>query len=132
MPPVIQSMSKTKKRETKMEESVGVFWIFENRIYFESQSVNDIEAIHCFKDSDLSHYEVWEKIRKQNPSFYLYEYEEIPRGRMVYQTDKRQFIVYCNENILQNKESRGLILANFHLIGKDVIFKEDEHYYRIL
>jgi len=107
---------------------VGVFWIFENQIFFETQKLKGIKPINGFKDSDLSHYQVWDKVKNQNSKFYLYEYEDIPRGRVVYDILNNQFIVYCNENILKEEESKKLILENFGLIDENYIFKEDEHY----
>ena len=109
-------------------KNIGIFWIFENQIFMQTQKLKEIKSINGFKDSDLSHYRVWDKVKNQNSKFYLYEYEEIPRGRIVYNTMKNQFIIYCNSNILRDKISKKLILENFGLIDENYIFKEDEHY----
>ena len=111
-----------------MNNNIGVFWIFEKRVFSETQKLKDIKSINGFKDSDLSHYQVWDKVKKQHPKFYLYRYEDIPRGRVVYNTKENQFIIYCNENILQDTISKKLILENFQLLNENSIFKEDEHY----
>jgi len=107
---------------------VGIFWIFEKQIFFETEKLKDIKAVNSFKDSDLSHYQMWDKIKNQHPKFYLYEYEDIPRGRIIYNIEKNQFIVYCNENILKEKSLQKLILEKFQIFNENVIFKEDEHY----
>jgi len=60
--------------------------------------------------------------------FYLYEYEDIPRGRVVYNIKENQFIIYCNENTLQDEISKKLILEKFRILNENIIFKEDEHY----
>jgi len=111
-----------------MDKNIGIFWIFENKIFSETQKINDIKTINGFKDSDLSHYQVWNKIRNQHPKFYLYEYEDIPRGRVVYNVSKNKFVIYCNENILQDEILKRLILEKFQLLNEKSVFQEDEHY----
>ena len=111
-----------------MNNNIGVFWIFEKRVFFETQKLEDIKSINGFKDSDLYHYQVWNKVKNQHSKFYLYEYENIPRGRVVYDIKENLFIIYCNENILQKEISKKLILEKFQLLNENSIFKEDEHY----
>jgi len=113
---------------SRNKKDIGVFWIFKNKVFFETQKLEDIESINGFKDSDLSHYQVWDKIKNKHSKFYLYEYEEIPRGRVVYDTEKNQFIIYCNENTLQEEISKKIILEKFQLLNENAIFQEDEHY----
>ena len=81
-----------------------------------------------FIDSDLSHYKVWDEIKSKNKDFYLYEYEEIPRGRAVYDTINQNFIIYCNKDILLNLQDKKQILEAFEIKDKNYSFKEDEHY----
>ena len=35
-----------------MNRNIGVFWIFENKVVFETQKLEDIKSINGFKDSD--------------------------------------------------------------------------------
>ena len=106
---------------------IGIFWIYENKIYYKTQNLQEIKPINGFIDSDLSHYEVWDEIKYQNKDFYLYEYEQIPRGRIVYNTITQNFIIYCNKELLSS-QAKSLILKAFEIKDKNYIFKEDEHY----
>jgi len=120
-------------RRLYRQKSIGIFWIYEQRVFSEVQKLEDIKSINGFKDSNLSHYKGWNKIKNQHPKFYLYEYEDIPRGRVVYDIKNKIFIIYCNKNILQDEISKRLILEKFNLlrrfeISKDIRFKEDEQY----
>ena len=114
--------------------SIGIFWIYEKQVFSEVQKLEDIKSINGFKDSNLSHYKIWDKIKNQHPKFYLYEYEDIPSGRIVYDIENNIFIIYCNENILQDEVSKRLILEKFTLVKRfersqdRIQFKEDEHY----
>jgi len=107
---------------------IGIFWIYENKIFAKTQNLDEVKSINGFKDSDLSHYQVWDKIKNKHPKFYFFEYEDIPRGRIVYDVNKNRFIIYCNENILQDKISKKIILKKFDLINGQAIFKADSHY----
>lgn len=111
-----------------MNKAIGVFWIYDNKVFLETQKLEDIKSINGFKDSDLSHYQVWDKVKNQHHKFYLYEYEDIPRGRVVYDIEENLFIIYCNENTLQEEVSKKLILEKFQLLNENSIFKEDGHY----
>ena len=111
-----------------MNKDIGVFWIFDNKVFLETQKLEDIKSINGFKDSDLSHYQAWDKVKTQHPKFYLYEYEDIPRGRIVYDIEKNEFIIYCNKNTLQEDISKKLISEKFKILNENMIFKEDEHY----
>lgn len=107
---------------------VGVFWIYEGEVYHKAVSVDDITPINGFIDSDLAHYEVWDEIQRKNPAFYLYEYEEIPRGRVVYDTVKKYYVVYANSTIIKSPIHRKRIAETFEVDRNRIKFFEDEHY----
>jgi len=108
--------------------NIGVFWIFEKQLFVELQLLDDIQSINGFKDSDLSHYHVWKKVKKLHSKFYILEYEDVPRGRIVFDISNNQFIVYCNKDILLEEISKKLILNKFELSKQNTLFKVDEHY----
>jgi len=111
-----------------MNNKIGIFWIYKNQIFFKTQKLKNIKVVNGFKDSDLSHYQVWDEIKNKHPKLYLFEYEDIPRGRIVYNIKENKFIIYCNENILHDGLSKKIILENFDLLKEQVVFKKDEHY----
>lgn len=111
-----------------MNGCIGVFWIYKSQIYAKSIQIDKVKPIRGFIDSDFAHYQEWSEISIQNKDFYLYEYEDIPRGRVVYDIEENQFIIYCNEIILKKEISKRLILEKFQILNENSIFKEDEHY----
>jgi len=90
--------------------------------------MDTVKAINNFIDSDFSHYQVWHEISSQNKNFYLYEYEDIPRGRVVYDIEKLRYIVYSNDDIINSSEAKKLIIEAFNLNVNNVIFQYDMHY----
>jgi len=107
---------------------IGIFWVYNSKIYFTSVEKENIKAINGFKDSDFAHYQVWNEISSQNKDFYLYEYEDIPRGRVVYDVENQQYVVYANNDIISSNEANLLVINAFNLKGEKVLFKYDEHY----
>jgi hypothetical protein len=111
-----------------LNKSVGVFWVYQNIVYLKTQKLDTIKSINGFKDSDLSHYQVWDEIKLQNNNFYIYEYEDIPRGRVVYDCNDKIFIVYCNPIFIDNINIKDSIIKAFDLPKNSYKFIEDEHY----
>ncbi len=108
--------------------NIGVFWIYQKCIYFKSIEVSKIKAMNDLIDSDFSYYKVWDKISSKNNDFYLYKYEDIPRGRVVYDVENTQYIIYSNHDIVNLDEAQGLIIEAFNLDTTTVLFQYDAHY----
>ena len=64
---------------------VGIFWIDGTGTMF-AESVSLREAVDYgeFKIFDGSHIDLWDKAVSANPQWRGLEYEEVPRGRVVY------------------------------------------------
>jgi len=107
---------------------LGVFWIYDNQVFTKKQALSDIEPINGFKDSNLAHYQVWNEIQHKHPKFYLFEYEDIPRGRVVFNVKNQIFIIYSNDNILNDVTAKTLIIKAFELKSTQCHFAYDEHY----
>lgn len=107
---------------------IGIFWLYNNNIYLKSINIDSLKAIENFIDSNFAHYQVWDEISSQHKDFYLYEYEDIPRGRVVYDIANMQYIVYANNKTISSHESKTLIINAFILQRDKVVFLYDEHY----
>ena len=90
--------------------------------------MDQVKAIDNFKDSDFGHYQVWDEISAQNKELYIYEYEDISRGRIVYDQKQEAFIVYSNNDIINSDEAKKLIMKTFDLKKEEVLFQYDRHY----
>jgi len=111
-----------------MKPKIGIFWIHKSKIYLKSIGLDQVKVIDGFKDSDFGHYQVWDEMSAQNKELYIYEYEDIPRGRIVYNVNHGLFIVYSNEDIINSDEAKKLIMDAFGLNDEAVSFQYDAHY----
>lgn len=87
-----------------MEIKVGIFWVIKGKFFAkvegkrleEEQGVGRA-ALTGFIDSDLGHYECWEKlcgIRYPNADFSTF-----PRGRVMYDVNKKEHLIYADRCI---------------------------------
>jgi len=107
---------------------IGIFWIYNNNIFSKKIELNKGIEYGNFLTDDFSHYEVWEEIKNTNKQLFYFEYEEIPRGRVVYDLINENFVIYANSNILRDKELISLIFKDFKLNNEKVTLKNDYHY----
>lgn len=117
------------KGKTAAIPEVGVFWIADDGTMFhESVSLRDAEDYGDFKIFGGCHYDLWRKAVRANPQWRDKEYENVPRGRVVYRRHPKtpHFIVYLPKRLLKY---RGKVVSTFHLPSAYVRFDTtDEHY----
>lgn len=108
---------------------LGIFWIDDSgTMYAESVSLRDSEDYGDFRVFGGDHYSLWDKAVRANPKWRNMEYEEVPRGRVIYKKDpkKPEFVVYLPRRIAKHK---GKVLDRFNLPAGHVRFDmTDEHY----
>jgi hypothetical protein len=93
----------------------------------------DAEKYGDFLTSPHAHYDLWESWRAQRPPDGLAaivreaEYEEWPRGRVVYNFVHNQFIVYGDKQVFEHKLQHR-VLEHFGIPANRVEFSKDGHY----
>ena len=113
------------------ESYIGIFWFYQNSIICKklllSESQKDTLGIH---DSPYQHVQEWEGknvFLPEHPELFGTEYQELPRGRVVYLSHKKLFAVYADKSCL-NKETKEQLIDIFFLPSSNTIFKRDPHY----
>ena len=121
------------KRKVAAIPQVGIFWydMATNKVYSAASTIRDAEGYGNILIYDGTHYENWNWIRMQNPKWKkVRDYEDIPRGRVVYEKDPKKpvFIVYAPRE-LNNSKAKRAIRSEFGLPSGHVKFDfTDEHY----
>ncbi len=114
-----------------MTPKVGIFWIYRNKIIGKTYSLSEAEKYGNFLSPILGHYEYWEEIQKLEPKLYYEEYENIPRGRVVYNMIKKQFVLLSSKSIIKNQSVVKAIKEFFSIQDNTKLIKKSDFHYEI-
>ena len=113
------------------ESYIGIFWFYQNSIICKklllSESKKDALGIH---DSPFQHVHEWESkniFLPKHPELFGTEYQELPRGRVVFLSNKNLVVIYTDKACL-SKEVKKQLIDSFCLPSSNTIFKSDPHY----
>jgi hypothetical protein len=119
------------------QPAVGIFWRVEDVLVIDRSTLDDAEPYGDCITHAGGHYERWEEwsalSRAQRasagyPDRIAYsEYDQWPRGRIVYETPARRFVLYADRR-LQQPAIIAALKAAFGLEDAEVIVKSDSHY----
>jgi hypothetical protein len=100
-------------------------------------SLADAEPYGEFLTHPYGHYEIWSDWQQPRrapitdrfivTAIVDHEYEHFPRGRIVYHTKHRQFILYADRR-LQQDPTIAAIAGKFGLMNGTFMVRSDEHY----
>ncbi len=110
---------------------IQIFWIYKDTVIGKAVDlVEGDQSIPGVIDSPDTHVYVWES----DPEFRLpfselreFEYQSIPRGRVIYFKSKSVFKIYMDK-VLFSKVDKRNILEFFDLATSKVIWDTDSHY----
>jgi hypothetical protein len=117
--------------------AVGIFWLVNGVLVVDRSMLEDAEPYGDCLTHAAGHFERWEEWQRMGAARLVAighpeviattEYDEWPRGRIVYQTPTRQFLVYADRR-LQKSKCIDLVKAAFGLKHAKVIVLSDAHY----
>jgi hypothetical protein len=107
---------------------VGIFWINQTQVLADTVVWTGGESYGDFVNGLSDHCTHWATFQQQRPELRRYEYEQVPRGRVIYNTLTATFTVYGSERFIRDEAQRAIVLAAFHLPRNQTRFVADEHY----
>ena len=114
---------------------MGIFWAVQEpgsaAVLLDHRcSLEEAEPYGNMLTCPHGHYEVWEQWRKAGGRAVIVasEYEEWPRGRIVYDTESDRFILYADAQILRDQTLINAIHERFGLPMERTDRKRDHHY----
>ena len=116
-------MSKRKPQEPR----VGIMWLIRDKLIFDSTPLSGVEACSGYRDHPGRHIDVWELLQRQGKAPHESEYEEYPRGRVIYDAAAGAFTLYADKCILDRKDLIAQIKEELHL-PRDTKTGTDPHY----
>ena len=112
----------------KKEPHVGIFWVVDGKLVIDSMPLDEAEDYGDFRTYPRSHIFVWEQWRLIGKVPGESEYEEFPRGRVLFNTKTRRSTLLADRCILKDKSMVSKIMAAMNLPGKSTDKGTDEHY----
>jgi hypothetical protein len=110
---------------------IGVFWVYQHTVFGKRAPIEaGEEAVKGMVDSPYDHVDVWETdtdYRRNFPELVQAEYQQIPRGRVLYQTGKGVPVVYL-DSTLNTPPVRELIARFFEFPVEQASWQKDAHY----
>jgi len=118
-----------KRRASKVAGApeVGIFWVVDSKPVIDGTPLNEAEDYGGFKTHARSHDQMWSVFRRNNIVPRDLEYDEVPRGRVVYDIKTRTFTFYADRCILKNKQLVNKIKGSMNL-PSSVKDSTDSHY----
>ena len=106
---------------------VGIFWVVDNKPLVFGESLNDAEQSAEFKNYKEDHIHLWSFLQRNRIAPRDSEYEDYPRGRVVYNTKTATFMFFADRCILKDKPIVEHLLAELHLPSTTKT-ESDPHY----
>jgi hypothetical protein len=114
-----------------IESDIGIFWSYQDTLICKKMPLAESQEDSLgFQDSPFQHIQEWEGKRiylANHPELFGTEYQELPRGRVVYSGKKSIFTVYADKACL-TKKIKNQIIEDFNLPIESTRFKSDQHY----
>jgi len=117
--------------------AVGIFWRVEDTLVIDRSTLDAAEPYGDCLTHAAGHYDRWEEWRalsrvQRTSAGYperiaSSEYDQWPRGRIVYEKLDRRFVLYADRR-LQQPEIVDVLIATFGLRDAEVVVKSDSHY----
>lgn len=121
-------------RHTQLEPRAAIFWLVDGKLICDATPISAAEAYGDCLGHAASHIAYWTKLQQQGTVPADLEYEDSPRGRVVYNKKTQQFFLYADRCILTRKAIVRKVIHDLRLPADRVVIGSDEHYrcYRCL
>ena len=108
---------------------IGIFWFSENKVIGKARDLREGVETNGSVDSPDEHFRLWEQESSFRPLRQMgVEYQEIPRGRVVWREDTNAPVVYMDKRLLASRDAKQKVAAFFELPEKYIQWQSDPHY----
>jgi len=126
---IVESTPKARSGLRVADRRVGIFWLLEDgRLLLDSTALAEAEHYGDCITHPRSHIDTWAELQRCGVVRTDVEYEEPPRGRVVYDADKDRFVIYADRCILRRKKSLRQIMRELNLPQNQTETSSDLHY----
>jgi hypothetical protein len=116
-----------KKAEVTPEPQVGIFWLFKEKLIFDTTPVSKAEPYGISKTHGRGHLKHWTGLQRDGTVPPEIEYEDPPRGRVAFYPRDESFVLYADRCIRRKTNVLKKIIKTMHL-PLDTKIEPDPHY----
>jgi hypothetical protein len=107
---------------------VGIIWLVGTKLLYDVTPLQDAEGYDKFKIHGRDHAAYWDKLLAAHEVPHGTEYDDYPRGRVMYDTQSRRFSMLLDGCIIKKKALVSKIMADMHLPSANTDVELDSHY----
>jgi hypothetical protein len=122
-----QNEARRAARKQAAVPKVGIFFVVGKQLWIDGTPVTEAQAYGGMKTHEKGHDVFWEQLQEANTVGWDIEYIEIPRGRVCYSVDKREFYLLVDPCIKKDSEMIERIMDEMNLPSATRV-ELDSHY----
>ena len=107
---------------------LGIFWLVSNRLIIDASPLSEAEPYGDCLTHRKGHIDYWTEQQRLGTVPKDIEYEEPPRGRVVFNTKTQRFKLYADRCIIGKKAVVERIKKAMHLPSSGTDVRTDGHY----
>jgi hypothetical protein len=106
----------------------GIIFLVKGKLFIDSTPVSEAEGYAHFKIHSRDHHQYWGQLQRMKAVPMDLEYDEVPRGRTVYDTRAGKYTLFLDRCILKNKKLVSRIIVQMNLPIKSTETSTDDRY----
>jgi hypothetical protein len=106
---------------------VGIFWVFEDKVLAATYALKEGQEYGDAINGLTDHVKYWPHFQKLLPALRHLEYQDVPRGRVLFMRPTGKYHVYMDK-VLHNLKTKRALLKEFELPQRTTRFLMDAHY----
>jgi hypothetical protein len=115
------------KKNSDRAPHLGIFWLVDGKLIIDSSPLSEAEPYGNHLGHPRSHIEVWEKYQRGGKVPIEMEYEQPPRGRVMFDRTSETFTILADKCILRRKDLIANVKSELNL-PKRTRLSLDTHY----
>jgi hypothetical protein len=114
-------------RKVARESEVGIFWVYDGRLLMDTTPLSEAFSWGDYKTHERAHDKFWLTLQRNDVVPRDVEYDEVPRGRVGYNTKERRFYLLVDACIKKDQAMIDRIERELNLPSNTVV-DLDSHY----
>jgi hypothetical protein len=122
----------TKKSKAGRQEpptpNIGIFWVVRGKLILLGIPFTEGKGYGDYAIFEPSHHDKWRELQRSGTAPHDCEYEEFPRGRVMFNRQTETFLLLADTCILGNRQMLNQIMQEMKLPKGQTVFDRDSHY----